>query len=321
MSQMPNINAPGVIVGALFQGADLAVSLSGGKDSQAMAHPLYDFHSKLNFPGSIYAIHMDLGRVEWPQTAEHVRRIARKAGLHHLKVVSRPQGDLLQQIQDRMKKLKDTGKPFWPSAAARYCTSDQKRSQADKVYRKSSLIISAEGIRNEESHSRAKKQPVSIRKSITAKRLKNLTPREALMKWNGKERLALNWYPILHWTTEEVWWGCGTSILALENRRRDYAEADGIHKAVLLDMWPAHPAYMFGNDRLSCALCILGSKNDLQVGARHNPDLWQTYRDMEEEGGFTFKHGFSLAEVDPTAPQASPATRMIEVEDVLSADA
>ena len=38
-----------------------------------------------------------------------------------------------------------------------------------------------------------------------------------------------------------------------------------------------HEAYDLGNHRLSCALCVLASLNDLINGAVHNPD---TYREI-----------------------------------------
>jgi len=283
----------------------------------------------------IFSLHMDLGRAEWNETPLHVEKIASNNNLP-LVVVSRPQGDLVQEIEDRMERLRGTGKPFWPSSAARYCTADQKRSQADKYYRKFDLIISAEGNRAEESPKRRKDDPVSVRKQITAKPLQNLPVDEALETWiavnrlldagddtavasqypqftrysaDNRPRLAITWYPIHDWKLEDVWYACGTSASDLAMRQVMYQTALELEdsggpefdveriKRKALDGWPAHPAYVYGNERLSCALCILANDNDLRNGARHQPDLAAHYIHLEEVGGATFKNGRSLTDI------------------------
>lgn len=322
---MKSITVPPIIDTAMRQGATLAVNISGGKDGQAMANTLGRLHQERGWAGGIFALHMDLGRAEWPQTPGHVERIAHENGLP-LVVVNRPQGDLVQEIADRMEKLRGTGKPFWPSSASRYCTADQKRSQADKVYRdvdahlapfwpsassryctahhktnqadkvyrQHRIVISAEGIRAAESKTREKKNPLHMREQITAKALVNLSLEDALAYRNPEQRLGINWYPIFDWSIDDVWAACGTSAADLETRRALYADG---REAEALDGWPCHPAYVFGNQRLSCALCVLASDNDIRNGAKHHPELYATYRQMEEEGGSTFKHGRSLADI------------------------
>lgn len=319
------ITVPPFIDAAMRQGATLCISVSGGKDSQAQANALTRLHCERGWTGDIFALHMDLGRAEWPQTPAHVERIAADNSLP-LVVVARPQGDLVQEIQDRMDKLRGTGKPFWPSSASRYCTADQKRSQADKVYRnveehlapfwpssanryctshhktnqadkvyrQHRVIISAEGIRADESPARAKKDPLHMREQITAKALHGLSLEDALAYRNADQRLAINWYPIFDWSIDDVWAACGTSAAELDERRALYQHG---RASEALEGWPAHPAYVFGNQRLSCALCVLASDNDIRNGAKHHPELYQTYRQMEIEGGSTFKNGRSLADI------------------------
>lgn len=350
------LEIPEVIDRALGAGATLAVSISGGKDSQAMANDLSCALRKRAYPGVIFALHMDLGRAEWPQTPAHVERIATENGLE-LVVVRRPQGDLVQEIADRMEKLRGTGKPFWPSAASRYCTADQKRNQADrvlrnleqtpfwpsaanryctshhktnqadKVYRRHDLVISAEGIRAEESPRRRRFPAVSVRSAITSKPLKELPPAEALAKWlevrrlldegdaaavsamgldyytreGTSWRLALTWYPLHEWGLDDVWRACGTSAADLARRQALYREgkASGDEKMMgrALVGWPAHVAYVFGNTRLSCVFCVLATENDLRNGAEHNPGLFRHYVSLERAGGSTFKNGFALEEL------------------------
>jgi len=359
---------PPVIQQAIAVGATLAVSISGGKDSQAIANLLAAYWRENGLNNPIFALHMDLGRAEWLETPNHVDRIADENELW-LTVVRRPQGDLVQEIEDRMEKLAGTGAPFWPSSASRYCTADQKRSQADKVYRdvktavspfwpsstnryctshhKSNqadkayraydLIISAEGNRAQESPKRRKDPQVSIRAQITAKPLRDLPVEEALATWltvtdlldaenytaiyerfpdftyyigkDKRPRLASAWYPIHDWLLEDVWTACGTSAFDVAQRREVYRYAleleeggadsnlIGALKWLAVKQFPAHPAYVFGNERLSCALCILASDNDIRNGARHQPELAAHYIRLEEIGGATFKHGRSLAEI------------------------
>lgn len=315
----PDIFLPPEIDAALKQGAALAISISGGKDSQAMLRALMRLYGVSGWRGPVFAIHAHLGRAEWPQTMGMCEQMSADAGIP-LTVVARPQGDLVQEIQDRMEKLAGTGKPFWPDARNRYCTSDQKRTQIDKALRapfwpdarnryctshhktnqidkrlrEFPVVISAEGIRAEESPNRAKKSPLGVRQAITAARLKEMMPADALAHQAAGQRVGLTWYPIFHWQKPHVYQECGHSLAELAQRRALY---QGGQQVAALDGWAMHPAYVFGNERLSCALCILGSRGDIENGARHNPELLQIYTDMERQTGFTFRQDLALTDV------------------------
>ena len=287
---MKHLYIPPEIKTAMDAGATMALSISGGKDGQAMVNRVAPVALARGW--HVFCLHMDLGRAEWPQTPAHVERIADENNLP-LVVVRRPQGDLVREIQDRMEKLTGTGRPFWPSASARYCTADQKRSQADKVYRNYQVIISAEGIRAQESDRRKKKPRLQIRKQITAKALRDLSVEDALAYQSLGQRVGITWYPVFDWSIDEVWAAMGASAADLERRRQLYK--DGHEEA--LAGWPAHPAYVFGNERVSCALCVLASDGDIRNGAKHHPALYRIYRQMEIAGGSTFKNGRSLADI------------------------
>ncbi len=58
-------------------------------------------------------------------------------------------------------------------------------------------------------------------------------------------------------------------------------------------------AYSYGNHRLSCALCVLASLNDLINGAVHNPDTYREYCRIEAVTGYSFCKGFWLSDVKP----------------------
>lgn len=93
------------------------INSSGGKDSQAMLWVLADQAARQAFPRErMIVVHADLGRMEWPGTRVLAERQAALCGLP-FEVVQRPGGDLLTHVEQRGK---------WPSARARFCTSDHK---------------------------------------------------------------------------------------------------------------------------------------------------------------------------------------------------
>lgn len=343
---MRAINLPDEVRVALEMGATLAVSISGGKDGQAMLNAVVSAHKAHGWTGSIFAVHAHLGVMEWSQSLPHCQWMCDRLGIE-LIVVSRPQGDLLDEIEERERKLAGQGKPPFPDAQNRYCTSDQKRAQIDKVlraapfpdsqnryctshhksnqidkvlrspfpsptqryctsdqkrdqilkvHREHSLIVSAMGFRSAESPARAKRSAVSVQKRITAKALCDLTPAEALAQKEDKHRLALDWLPIFDYSIEDVWEACGTSLAELKERQMLY-ELGWEEEAV--EGWVAHPGYVFGNERISCSICILGSLNDIRNGARHNPAALERLRAIEQRSGFTFRQGLSLTDLDP----------------------
>ena len=323
------INLPDVIRRALDEGAALAISISGGKDGQAMLSAVAPWFRLNGYTGQLFAIHSDLGRAEWSQTPAFVEHLANQAEVP-LIVVRRAKGDLVARIEERLIKVRETagvGKPapfwpssesryctshlkggpinqalrnpvpFWPSSGERYCTSDTKRGPINTELRNFEVIISAEGVRGGESRERAKKPVVELREAITARskftdrNLASMAPIDALMHRQPRQRVAFDWRPIFNWTIDQVWAGCGTSAADLDRRRVLYKL--GEHKQALSG-WPAHPAYVYGMSRLSCAFCILASKSDLTVSAAHNPELLDIYIELEERGNSTFKNGWSL---------------------------
>ena len=232
----------------------IVLNTSGGKDSQAMLSWVSRLARFQRFPiDRIRVYHADLGRAEWKGTAELAETQAKHFGLTFEKI-SRPQGDLLDQVKARR---------MWPSSQQRYCTSDQKRDQIGKLIRAlpgyqevAPQILNCMGIRAQESPARAKKQPFSVNKRLT-----------------NSNRAVLDWYPIFDWTVEEVW----------EEIKRSGA--------------PHHPAYDLGMPRLSCVLCIFSPKAALVLAGKHNPELLNTYVELEAEIGHEFRLGCSMASV------------------------
>ena len=165
----------------------ILINSSAGKDSQAMLDYVYSLAVSEDVADRITVVHADLGRAEWSKTKELAAEQAAHYGAR-FEVVSRPQGDLLDHIQER---------GMFPSSSARYCTSDHKRGQVSKVitmlvserhsYRPVK-VLNCMGLRAEESPNRAK-----------LPQLKRDT-----RQTNGK-RIVDVWLPIQDWTTDQVW--------------------------------------------------------------------------------------------------------------------
>ena len=164
------------------------INTSGGKDSQAMLDFVVAVAEAQGVPRSkLVAVHCDLGRVEWEGTRELAGEQVRHYGLRFI-AVSRPQGDLLDHVEERGK---------WPSPAARYCTSDHKRGQVYRVLTRlvrelnldrPARILNCLGLRAAESDKRAAK--AAFERDVKAS--------------NGK-RAVDTWLPIHGWTEAEVW--------------------------------------------------------------------------------------------------------------------
>lgn len=151
----------------------------------------------------------------------------------------------------------------FPSSACRYCTS-LKTGSLDKAIRHLApargtecRILSITGERREESDHRAKLEEFEEHPRLTV----------------GNRQVCC-YRPILDYRVGKVW--------------------DTIKKSRL----EAHPAYeVYGNERLSCALCVLACENDIRNGAKARPDLAERYLAVEKRTGHTFRHNRSLAEI------------------------
>jgi 3'-phosphoadenosine 5'-phosphosulfate sulfotransferase (PAPS reductase)/FAD synthetase len=244
------------------------VNSSAGKDSQAMLDFLVGVADSIGFPRErIIVVHCDLGRVEWEGTLELAREQAEHYGLR-FEVVRRDLGDLITQVEQRHEANVAKGRDIapWPSSAARWCTSDQKTSQVQKLMTRlvqeahlgrPLRILNCLGIRAQESVARSKKEAYGPDMRASTKTTLDVT----------------RWLPIFDWSEDQVW-----------ERIRE----SGVRH---------HRAYDLGMSRLSCAFCVMASKQDLIIAARANPDLAQEYARVEVKVGKRFTNKLSMAEV------------------------
>ncbi len=134
-------------------GALVAISTSGGKDSQAMTILL----SRIVPRDQLVAVHAPLEDVEWPGTLEHIEAtLPDGVPLILARVTSGK--TLLDSIEERGR---------FPSPRVRWCTSSTKRGPIERELRRllkahprfGGRIVSAIGMRAGESPARARKTP------------------------------------------------------------------------------------------------------------------------------------------------------------------
>ncbi|WP_243754153.1 phosphoadenosine phosphosulfate reductase family protein [Labedaea rhizosphaerae] len=240
----------------------ILVNSSAGKDSQAMLDLVAQLAREQDVLDHVTVLHCDLGRVEWPGTAELAREQADHYGIR-FEVRRREQGDLLDQVRHRGK---------WPSAAARYCTSDQKRAPARKLITqlvgelalsRQAKVLNCMGLRAEESTARLHRAELQRDDAASSGR-----------------REVTTWLPIHAWTEAQVW---------------ARIKASGVRY---------HPAYDQGMTRLSCSLCVLASRADVVRGAQLRPELAAEYAALESEIGHRFRVDLSMAQIIELASSA-----------------
>ena len=135
------------------RGALVSVSSSGGKDSQAMTILL----ARIVPRDQLVVVHAPLGEVEWPGTIEHIENTM-PAGVPLIFARVASGKTLLDQVEERGK---------WPGIRQRWCTAGQKRGPIERELRRylkahprfAGRLVSAMGLRRDESADRAKRIP------------------------------------------------------------------------------------------------------------------------------------------------------------------
>jgi 3'-phosphoadenosine 5'-phosphosulfate sulfotransferase (PAPS reductase)/FAD synthetase len=278
----------------------IVVNSSAGKDSQAMLDVVVERARADGVLDRVVVVHCDLGRVEWPGTPELAERQARHYGVRFEKI-SRPQGDLLIQVEQRAATIARKGKaasPF-PSPTNRYCTAHQKTDQANKVINKLVREKAASPwpsstnrwctsdqkrgqvsvVINRLAKERRKKgrrvrvlNCLGMRAAESPARSKLLPFRLDRRQTNGR-KVVHTWLPLFAWTVDDVW---------------ARIRASGVEH---------HYAYDLGMPRLSCCFCIFAPRSALMLSGRHNPELLDEYVRLELKVGSKFKADLSLKEI------------------------
>jgi 3'-phosphoadenosine 5'-phosphosulfate sulfotransferase (PAPS reductase)/FAD synthetase len=138
----------------------------------------------------------------------------------------------------------------------RFCTSEAKTSVICSALRRrfpGEPIVSATGLRREESFKRAITPVLKLNPRLTG-------VRAGTRGWD--------WAPIAHYALDDIWQA---------------------HQELGL---PVHEAYQtYGSSRVSCSFCIMSSSPDLAASFRHpgNRAAWGLLSDLEIESAFSFQ--------------------------------
>lgn len=239
----------------IAQNALFVVNHSGGKDSQA----LFITMLKMGIPtAQMLVVHASLGEVEWHGALELAQDQAKAAGVPFAvaRAIFKDGTDktLLGMVERKFRDRPEV--PSFPSSDCKTCTSDLKRGPIEKVirhYMKANgftQVVNCEGIRASESPARSKLVAFEQR-----------TGKNDGLAAAG--RSAWNWLPIFDLQTLDVW-----CVIRAAGEMPHYA-------------------YSNGNHRLSCVFCIMGSKNDIALGAKARPELFAKYSEIENRTGYT----------------------------------
>lgn len=253
---MKDIQTTPEVEALLEAGAPVAVGVSGGKDSHAVAWALSQYLK--DYDGPKILIHSDLGSVEWLDSHPACERIAQATGWE-LVTCRRKAGGMMERWRSRWESSKRRYAAMetvcvvlpWSTPSMRFCTSELKVDPITSTLKKrfgKVPILNVTGIRAEESSARAK-QPI-------------VSPGAKLPPG------SLSWRPIHDWLLDDVW---------------EAIEASGVD---------AHEAYsVFGSSRVSCRFCILANEADLRASLQ-DPEARAIYLEMcelELESGFAFQ--------------------------------
>lgn len=113
--------------------ATVAVGVSGGKDSQAVALAVARHLDAIGHTGPRVLIHADLGRVEWRDSLPVCERLAAHLGWELL-VVRRRAGDMLDRWESRWVSRSEAYVRLetvlltlpWSTPGMRFCTGEMK---------------------------------------------------------------------------------------------------------------------------------------------------------------------------------------------------
>jgi len=198
----------------------------------------------------LLVVHASLGEHEWEGALGLAEKQAADAGVPFL--VAHAVKTFFGMVEHRFAVRPGPNSSCWPSAANRQCTSDLKRGPIEREVRR---------------YAKAR----NLKKIVTCMGMRaGESPGRAKLRTfvrsESKSLAGRDWYdwlPIHDLSTDDVF-----ATIAAAGQQ-------------------PHWAYAAGNQRLSCVFCIMGSPRDLANGARHRPDLYAKYLEIESRTGYT----------------------------------
>ncbi|HEY6329740.1 MAG TPA: phosphoadenosine phosphosulfate reductase family protein [Blastocatellia bacterium] len=252
----------------------IAIGVSGGKDSCAVALRLNKWLDRFGHVGPRLLIHSDLGKVEWRDSLPTCERLAHRCQLE-LAVVRRPAGGMMERWETRWAANVQRYANLecvklilpWSTPALRFCTSELKTDVIDRYLARrfqGACILSVSGIRAEESPARSKAAILKPQAKLTRTSL-------------GTQ--GYDWNPLLLWTAKDVF---------------EFLEAE---------RFTPHEAYWrYGSSRVSCAFCIMASPADLFASSNceDNQDVYRQMVRLEIDSTFSFQSDRWLGDIAPS---------------------
>jgi 3'-phosphoadenosine 5'-phosphosulfate sulfotransferase (PAPS reductase)/FAD synthetase len=267
------------LAAAIAADAPVAVGVSGGKDSSAVAIATVEYLDSIGHKGPRILVHADLGderpelSVEWTDSLPTCQRLAERLGVELL-VVRRPAGGMMKRWQGRWANNVRRYANLecvkvilpWSTPSMRFCTSELKSAPIAAALVKrfpGQTVISAAGIRRAESRQRSNAK--------TAQRNKRL-------EHKGTGTTGFDWNPIATWTERDVYAYCAARSFDL------------------------HEGYTrYGMTRISCRFCIMAHRADLRVSTTcaDNVPVYRTMVGLEIASTFAFQGASWLGDVAP----------------------
>jgi 3'-phosphoadenosine 5'-phosphosulfate sulfotransferase (PAPS reductase)/FAD synthetase len=251
----------------------VAIGVSGGKDSSAVAFATISHLNRVGHRGPRLLVHSDLGVTEWKESLEWCNKLADRLGLE-LAVVRREKGDMMDRWEQRWSDNVARYETLrcvqlilpWSTPDMRFCTSEMKVApicHGLSTRFPGSTIVNVTGIRRQESTGRAKAPIAKDQPKLTS----------VTRDTNG-----IDWHPIIDWTLDDV-----LSYLETMN-------------------FPLHPAYLVWMlSRVSCVFCIMSNRADLQNAARcpSNHEIYRRMVRLEIRSTFAFHGNIWLGDIAP----------------------
>lgn len=251
----------------------VAIGISGGKDSSAVAAATIEYLNERQHGGPRVLIHSDLGVTEWAQSLEICQDLAERLQTPFI-VVRRAKGDMMDRWEQRWADNLDRYRQLecvklilpWSTASMRFCTSEMKVAPICQELTRlfpGQTILNVTGIRRQESNDRKNAPIAKPQPKLTRVRLKTT---------------GWDWHPIADWSLQDV-------LIYLALRQI-----------------PLHEAYTkYHLSRVSCAFCILQNAAD-QLAAttcEANHPLYRRMVDLEIASTFAFQDNNWLGDVAP----------------------
>ncbi|MFI9591144.1 phosphoadenosine phosphosulfate reductase family protein [Nonomuraea sp. NPDC052265] len=246
----------------------IVICSSAGKDSMALLAYVAKLIREQGYRGRVVVLHNHLGvtrsgePVEWSGVEAAAREHAEAYGFEFV-VRRRPGGGLWDQLLGQRRR--------WMANNARWCTSDQKENPSMTwITEAVAEFWQALGVDPD--------RPVEVlyclglRGEESAGRAAQPVVQINERRSSGN-RTITRWLPIRDWTLRDVW---------------DQIKESGLRP---------HAGYSWGLARLSCALCVLASLQDLMLAAALRPALAADYRWAETELGDRFTERLSMGEI------------------------